>query len=469
MKKILLIISIFLLNIPSFAQAPDIMWTKTYGGINEDQGYSVQQTLDGGYIITGRTTSFGAGQCDVWLIKTDPLGDTLWARTFGGSNWDEGYCVKQTSDGGFIIIGEIQPNPSAWMDIFLIRTDINGDTLWTKTIGGNSSDIGRYVIQTMDGGFIFTGHWASSNLLLSKVDANGNLLWIKTLGGIHYQGGYSVQQTSDSGYVVIGTNSSGKPDIWLIKTNSYGDTLWTKTFGENEFHEEARSVEQTIDGGFILGGSVSYGEYHSSIWLIKTDSYGDTLWTKTYDRSFQGYLRSLKKTTDDGYVIVGDPVTSHGWGWLGGWLIRTDSNGDSLWTKTLECTLRDVSETSDGGFILTGYYGDDVVLIKLAPDSALVNIDDNHLEIISDYSLSQNFPNPYNPTTTIKYQIPELSFVTLKVYDLLGNEVVTLVNEEKPVGSYNVKFDATTLPSGVYFYQLRAGSFVETKKMVLLR
>jgi len=432
-------------------------------------------------LLPGEQLPLELGRGDVWLIKTDSLGDTLWTRTFGGSNWDEGHCVKQTSDGGFIIIGEIQPNPSGWMDIFLIRTNNNGDTLWTQTIGGNNHETGNYVIQTIDGGFVFTGSASSANssdnLLYGKVDVNGNLLWIKTLVGIGPQVGYSVQQTSDSGYVIIGTNSSsGKPDIWLIKTNSYGDTLWTKTFGENELHEDGRSVEQTIDGGFILGCTATTDPPPKedpiwNIWIIKTDSYGDTLWTKTFDGSRTDWLWSLKTTIDNGYVIVGSTGN-----WHFGWLIRTNSNGDLLWTKTFpEFVCRDVSETSDGGFILTGYYGNDVVLIKLAPDSALVNIDDGHLEIPSDFSLSQNYPNPFNPNTTIKFSIPELSFSTLKVFDVLGNEITTLVNEEKPAGNYEVAFNARTLPSGVYFYTLDVVSISGnkqtkvSKKMILIK
>ena len=169
------------------AQAPNTLWTIMFGGIGNEYGSSVQQTIDGGYIVVGNKYSFGSGYPDVWLIKTNDLGDTLWTKTFGGSDHDEGCSVQQTTDGGYIIVGTTKSFGASGFDIWLIKTDFSGDTLWTKTIGGPSSDFG-----------------------------------------------YSVQQTLDTGYIISGTTYSfgaGRWDIWLIKTDALGDTLWTKTFG----------------------------------------------------------------------------------------------------------------------------------------------------------------------------------------------------------------------------------------------
>jgi len=193
-------------------QPPDILWTQTFGGSSSEEGHSVQQTLDGGYIITGFTHSYGAGNNDVWLIKTDESGDTVWTRTFGGIDQDEGYFVQQTSDGGYIIVGETysyETGTHGLSDLWLIKTDALGDTLWTTTHGAYYRDVGSSLQQTSDGGYIITG-WSesyvggSSDVWLIKFDESGNELWTRTFWTPDQDNGYFVQQTSDGGYIITG-------------------------------------------------------------------------------------------------------------------------------------------------------------------------------------------------------------------------------------------------------------------------
>jgi len=354
-------------SVSMFANGPDTLWTLTLGESSEDRGRSVQQTTDGGYIITGYTCSYGAGSYDVYLIKTDSLGDTLWTRTFGGSASDVGYSVQQTTDGGYIIAGITYSYGAGYADVWLIKTDLLGNTLWTRTYGGSDWDEAYSVQQTTDGGYIIAGYTKSygagdRDVYLIKTDSLGDTLWTRTYGGSDWDEAYSVQQTTDGGYIIAGITYSygaGYADVWLIKTDLLGNTLWTRTFGGSSSSDGAYSVQQTTDGGYIIAGFIwKTGDNLRDVYLIKTDAKGNVQWVKTFGGRKDDVGNSVQQTKDGGYLIAGK-TNSYGAGYADVWLIKTDLLGNTLWTRTYGGSDWDeaysVQQTTDGGYIIAGY------------------------------------------------------------------------------------------------------------------
>ncbi|MCK4829573.1 T9SS type A sorting domain-containing protein [bacterium] len=471
----------------TLAQPPDTLWTKTYGGINDDAASSVQQTSDDGYIIAGWTESFGAGGSDVYLIKTDAGGNTLWTKTYGDTDGDVAESVEQTFDGGYIVAGISMSFGAGNGDYYLIKTDASGDSLWAKTYGGLDIDWGFSVDQTADSGYIVAGismsYGGAMDAYLVKTDTGGITIWDTTYGGILHDGAFSVQQTSDSGYIVAGVTLSfgaGMGDVYLIKTDAGGDTLWTKTFGDI-YDDIAMSVQQTSDDGYIIAGATfpSWpGE--SDVYLIKTDSQGDILWTRTYGGIGEDAANSVQQTLDGSYIVAGY-TASFSVGGYDVWLIKTNMNGDTLWTETYGGLYDDaassVQQTSDGGYIIAGYTesigagGSDVWLIKTEPDVGI----EEHKPAQTIFSILQIYPNPFRNVTDIRYEITNNSKIELDIYDISGRLVMSFSSLSSVIGHLSsVEWDGTDdsnrkLPSGVYFLKFQSGDYSATEKLLLIR
>jgi hypothetical protein len=347
-----------------------------------DRGVTVEEISNSGYIITGVTTQYdGKGQ-DVLLMKTDLKGDTLWTKSYGGQGQDNGWAVRQLNDGGFIIIGYTDSYGAGGMDVFMIKTDSNGDTVWTKTFGGEEDEYGWDIQNTLDGGFIIasqTNRNGSGEIdaQLIKTDSGGNIEWKKSYGGKKVDRIFSVRQTPDGGYIAAGITYSfnsintNDRDAYLIKTNGSGEMEWFKTFG-GDGYDVGHAVSLTNDGGFII---IGYGESFSSngtrdVYLIKTDSMGEEMWVNVYGEAIDERGLKGEQTSDGGYIVVG--ITDK---YADLFLVKADGNGAEEWTRLIGSKDQvefgyTVRQTRDGGYILLGHTQSfnreegDVLLIK---------------------------------------------------------------------------------------------------------
>ena len=604
-----MVLGLLLVSTAVAVEPGDTLWTKVYGGEYNESAFSVQQTTDGGYIVAGYSYTFGPGNYDVWLLKTEADGDTAWSCTYGDTRGDYGYSVRQTTDGGYIIAGWTETSGNG-DDVYLLKTDGDGNLIWTRTYGGSSHEDARSLDLTADGGYILAGRTSSfgngnNDFYLIKTDAEGNTVWTRTYGGGQDDYCWSVQQTTDGGYILAGYSESfggGNGVAWLIKTDANGDTLWTRIY-EGERGAMARSVQQTTDGGYIVGGYTDPWGGTSDIYLIKIDPNGQTGWTRTHGGSNDDYGHCVQETADGGYIVTGY-TWSFGAGWYDMCLLRTDAKGKLMWWRTYGGEVDDhgqfVCETSDGNFILAGStrsFGagaGDVYLLKVAgeeqaglsieivPDDPPVTVPQGgsfgftatltnetgqpkvteawtvaidsegrtygplktseglgvapyqsrsahfnqavpnlaplgfynyvaycgeypstvidssffQIEVIagpltkageagwvltgsflegdlselpSEFALLSNYPNPFNASTVISYELPTDTHVKLEVYNISGQKVATLVDSKQHSGYRSVVWDASEVSSGLYFYKLTAGDISETKRMILIK
>jgi hypothetical protein len=310
------------------------LWSKTYGDYGNEDASFVQQTTDGGYILAGDTDSYDNGT-QVSLIKTDSAGNELWSGAYGESGSDVGWAVQQSRDGGYIVTGNTFSNNGSSSQIYLVKTDSTGKELWDNNYGDNGYAISRSVQQTYDGGYIIVG-WTTSafgmRVYLVKTDFTGKELWSKMFGGEGDSRGISVQETPDRGYIIAGeTNSSSiYEQVYLIKTDFNGKEIWSKIFGADG-DKFGDTVQQTTDGGFIVVGSTNAYDPGLQVFLLKTDSAGNKFWDKAFRDSAFSFGYFVQQTSDGGYIISGSTLPDNSNRQI--YLLKTDSTGTELWSK----------------------------------------------------------------------------------------------------------------------------------------
>ncbi len=514
MKRITFLVMLAFIGLSVNAQ---LEFQKTLGSANADMGNYVQQTSDHGYIIAGYATNFiaGAGQ-DVYLVKTDSNGIMQWNKTYGGTNNEVATCVSQTNDIctgqlGYIIAGIVMTGTSyTYYNGFLIKTNSAGDTLWTRTYATNSYF--NSVKQTNDGGFIVAGEFMGATYpgaYLLKTDNLGNVLWSKIYGANTATSLSQVLQTSDGNYIACGSNSSNSYG-YILKVNTAGDTLWSKryAFSGGGTYSFVNSIQQTMDGSYILGGTneggsnayadilkinstgnVTWNEQYGSLvtvnsiqqtsndeymaiivngtsteYLLKITGTGNVISAREYNTGGASSFGCLQLTKDDGFVMVGQYSTHNG----DVYLIKTDSSGIScngdipylMSSTTASAFMACPNLINSSASSTTGHFSGVVnspspILATICTTSS-VGID----EINNNSNNISIYPNPANTTITIENS----NFTkeqTISVFDMQGQLINTLVTNNK-----KTSFDISSYPSGVYVIEVRTEKGVEVRKFI---
>jgi hypothetical protein len=495
---------------------------KTYGASSGEFAYCIQQTNDGGFIVAGQTASFNPNlYYDVYLIKLNNIGNISWTKTISAGTYTiVTRYVEQNSDSGFIVCGKADNSG------LLVRTDAAGNILWSKTINGFTFINTNEVHQTSDGGFIVIGAASPltgpDNVLLLKMDASGNIIWQKIFSSTanNYEDAYSVRQTNDGGYIITGSsiNPNVSSAMLLVKMDATGSVLWTKSYDAPGTYNIGWSVRQTADSGYIIGGqTVTTPGFNYDAYMIKTDSAGDTLWTRAFGGANPDYARTVQQTSDGGYMLAGYTQT-FGAGGADGYLLKTDSVGNLSWSKAYGGTTVEITyfgmQTNDGGYIAAGSttsFGSgsaDVYLIKTdasgnsgcnevnagtvvsvppcitgtATFTFLPGVTANSVtlssgsggtmtipcfatainEMVTDESAIAIYPNPSAADFTIAsadfIQSGEVEIFTMQGKKIYGNKIIDAAEINVPVKN---------IIPGIYFLKLSNGEKTFTQKIII--
>lgn len=479
-----------------WGQAPTIQWQKSLGGSLRDYTKSIRQTSDGGYILAGSSESTNGdvvgnhGAFDCWVVKMDQSGNMQWQKSLGGSVSDGANSIEQTLDGGYILAGysgsdngDVTGNHAS-DDYWVVKLDQSGNIQWQKSLGGSGLDQANFIQQTSDGGYIVagisnsndgdvTGNHGGHDYWVVKLNPSGNIQWQKSLGGSTIDFATAIRQTSDNGYIVAGytlsndgdvTLNHGFRDYWIVKLDSSGNMLWQKSFGGSGT-DQAHDIQQTQDGGYIIAGYVlsSDGEVTEhrgsrDYWIVKVDPSGNLQWQKTLGGTNIDEAHSISQTPDGGYIVGGHSESTDGdvtanHGIFDYWIVKLGATGNIEWQKSLGGSntesLYSIRQTSDNGYILAGVTqsgdGDltlfhgmyDIWVVKLG---SVLGIDENIA--ISRPAL---YPNPAKDFVSVN-NLP--SGTTITITDISGRRLFSdQYKEEK------ITINLSHLIDGVYTVQ----------------
>ena len=453
-------------------------WVAVYGGYNYDRGKGICQTYDKGYIVCGPTSSYGMGNTDFYLLKINSDGKYLWQNTFGGINIENAFSVQQTSDSGFVICGYTNSLGSGGYDAYLVKTDSMGNFQWQKSYGGSDWDFAYWAEQTTDGGYILAGETFSygnnTQAYLVKIKSNGDTLWTKKFGGTNADVCYEVHQTTDGGFVLAGytTVITGDKDFYLIKTDSDGNKEWEKAYGTST-DDDCNSVALCADGGFLLGGYATIGTERKN-YLMKTNDSGNITSSKI-DTPLIGnreifFIRENKE--GDYYMVGWTDNTGLGareiffakWN-TGFWQLAGGSLGGQDDDEGYQ-----ILQSSDSGYVMVGYTGsfgqgtDNIIIFKTDKNMLYNNTVNTYVSVneISDEDNSEImvYPNPSSGKFRISgFRIQDSK---IKIYNLMGSTIF----ESKNI-SQNSEINIASSPEGIYLVEIIFKEGVARKKIIL--
>lgn len=463
------------------AQNADTIWTHTFGGSLQDVGRAISLASDDAYVIAANTGSLDGDVSSAYILKINAHGELIWEE-----HWDSDQntfirAMTRTRDNCYALTGQVGYG-GFYGHPFLLKIDQDGNEVCYQEY--DTGMIGNNIIETPEGNFIIVGaHLGNlTDVLIICADADGEELWNRIYDINLNEYAEDVKCHPEGGYIITGCTGTGSGDGWdifLLKTDETGEQEWIRFYGFPGLYKDdyPGTIEPTSDGGYIIGGTTySSNNTYSDLWLLKINAEGDTMWTSMFGGQFNDVGRCAIQTYDGGYVITGNSM-SYGHGSKDVYIIKTDRFGGIFWTMAIGGYYADLGwdiiEDKDRELVLVGQtesFGAgsyDVYVIKLQSDP--LGVDDVSPDVPSSCELYQNYPNPFNASTMIKYVLPRESKVTIDIYDALGRKVSTLDDDIRPAGHNQTIWHADDLPSGVYFYKLQAGNYCETRAMMLIK
>lgn len=422
---------IYLLKIDSLCNKE---WSWALGGLNNDWGYSVIETYDKGFLIAASTNSYGNGGYDAMLLKRDSLGNYEWQKTYGGNDWDFAYDVVQTFDSGFVFCGETYNNTNGFSDVYVVKTNSLGDTIWTRTVGGSLIDKGSAVIQTSDSSIVVAGLKTtitdSTQVYVLKFNKDGLLLWDSVYGGLKYENANDMIESLDGGYVLAGSSTSFgiDKDYYVVKTTANGALVWEQIFA-GVLDEDANAIAQIDNGDFwIIGYTEANGGGNKDAKMFRINSGG---WWANQNSTFG---------TIENEVATGFAFGLNGAMYLSGY---TDSYGEGLndlmvirVDTVVQQQQFSVTENIDVAAIGVTKFSEKENLVKIYPNPAQNNI---IIELI------------YTPSV-------------VRITDLLGT--VLFSKELKQTLS---SIDLSLIPSGIYLVDIKNSiGTISVEKLVII-
>jgi hypothetical protein len=463
-----------------WGQPPDSLWHKTFGGDEHERAFTVMEEEDGIYLIAGATQSYGNGEYDAFLLKLDNNGEIIWEKTYGGSQDESIMSICPALYGGYVLAGSTATNAQGLSDIWLVLVNEEGDSLHSVHYGGLTADQAFCIIPNIDQGYTCVSrksvYLMGDQVYIMKLDLALDTIWTKTFGYENQDYGRAIIQTDDGGYVIAGSTYSSytaeSGNAWVIRTDSNGDTLWTKQYGGNDEDVFYAAVE-TYDGYMFAGQTRSFNAAIIDVFVVRTDLDGEVIWSKYYGGNNADYAYFIDRTDQEEFVIVGysgsfnenDDV----------YAIKIDGEGEVIWQEHYGIAedserMYGAALTSDGGLIATGimdYYmelQDDLFVLKLGPgNTGFEDQFDSHMP--SFY----NFPHPVSYKTVFCFQLMQTSAIQIEIFDMSGRVVRSLSMGLFCQGKQHFELDLSELESGVYFSRLISEDRSFQNKIVVSR